>query len=109
MTEHTKTPWVVDEVRTQSGRAFRIGSGEMLRAGKGCCIIYDDHPGNPDNERAANAAFIVRSCNAHDELVAALKPLVFSSPDIPPPGVDVEDWRAAVQAARAALSRAGAE
>ncbi len=58
MTKHTLGPWVYDEVRTQCGRAFRIGSGEMLKAGKGCCIIYDDYPGNPENERKANARLI---------------------------------------------------
>lgn len=72
-TERTVGPWKAIEVRTSVGRAFRIGSGEMLKAGKGCCIIYDDYPGNPDNERAANARFIVTACNAHDELVAALR------------------------------------
>lgn len=50
--------WECNEVRTQCGRAFRIGSGEMLKAGKGCCIIYDDYPGNPENERKANASYI---------------------------------------------------
>lgn len=54
----TPGPWECSEVRTQCGRAFRIGSGEMLEAGKGCCIIYDDYPGNPENERKANAAHI---------------------------------------------------
>lgn len=71
--KRTPTPWQVDEVRTQCGRAFRIGSGEMLSAGKGCCIIYDDYPGNPLNERSANAAFIVRAVNSHDKLVEVLK------------------------------------
>ena len=56
--KHTAGPWTFDEVRTSCGRAFRIGSGEMLVAGKGCCIIYDDYPGRPDNERAANARLI---------------------------------------------------
>lgn len=56
--KHTPGPWQCDEVRTQCGRAFRIGSGEMLSAGKGCCIIYDDYPGNPVNERGANARLI---------------------------------------------------
>jgi hypothetical protein len=56
--KHTPGPWEAREVRTQVGRAFRIGAGEMLEAGKGCCIIYDDYPGSPDNERAANARLI---------------------------------------------------
>lgn len=56
--KHTPGPWEAREVRTQVGRAFRIGAGEMLEAGKGCCIIYDDYCGNPDNERKANARLI---------------------------------------------------
>jgi len=70
---HTPTPWEACEVRTQCGRAFRIGAGEMLTAGKGSCIIYDDYPGNPDNERSANAAFIVKAVNSHDTMVEALE------------------------------------
>ena len=61
MSKHTPGPWKLDEVRTSIGRAFRIGAGEMLLAGKGCCIIYDDYPGNPENERAANARLIAAS------------------------------------------------
>ena len=30
----------------------------------------------PETEIAANAAFIVRACNAHDELVAALREII---------------------------------
>lgn len=71
MSEHTPTPWVADEVRTQVGRAFRVGSGEMLKAGKGCCIIYDDY-GTGENERSANAVFIVKAANNHQRLVKAL-------------------------------------
>lgn len=65
----TPGPWTLDEVRTSSGRAFRIGVGEMLTAGKGCCIIYDDYPGNPDNARAANARLIA----AAPDLLALLR------------------------------------
>ncbi len=66
---HTPGPWVLNEVRTQCGRAFRIGSGEMVEAGKGCCIIYDDYPGDPNNQRAANARLIA----AAPEMLEALR------------------------------------
>lgn len=72
MTKHTPGPWDCIEARTSCGRAFRIGSGEMLSAGPGCCIIYDDYPGNLDNERAANARLIA----AAPELLEALTALV---------------------------------
>lgn len=58
MATHTPGPWTFDTVRTSIGRAFRIGSGEMLSSGKGGCIIYDDYPGSPENERVANARLI---------------------------------------------------
>lgn len=70
---HSPGPWKLDEVRTSSGRAYRIGTGEMLVAGKGCCIIYDDYPnGNRSNERTANAQLI----RASPELLAKLRELV---------------------------------
>lgn len=72
LAKHTAGPWVIDELRTQCGRAFRIGASEMLKSGKGCCIIYDDYPGNPHNERAANARLIA----AAPDLLAALRGLV---------------------------------
>jgi hypothetical protein len=57
--KHAPGPWTLDEVRTQVGRAFRIGTGEMLVAGKGCCIIYDDYPGgDKSKQREANARLI---------------------------------------------------
>lgn len=57
----TKGPWLNHKLDTSCGRAYRIGSGEMLVAGKGCCIIYDDYPSKPDNERSANASFIAEA------------------------------------------------
>jgi len=74
---HSPGPWQMDEVRTDSGRAFRVGTGEMLRAGKGCCIIYDDHPGAQENERKANARLIaaapalLHACREAADLLAA--------------------------------------
>lgn len=40
-------------------------------------------------------------------LVSALKPFSFCDAETPPEGVAVDDWRAAVLAARAALAKAG--
>lgn len=64
---HTPGPWSYDEVTTSCGRAYRIGSGEMLSAGKGCCIIYDGY-GHGENARKANARLI---CAAPDLDAAA--------------------------------------
>lgn len=43
---------------------------------------------------------------AAPDLYQAIKPLAFSSPDIPPNDVDPADWRSAVLAARAAMLKA---
>jgi len=70
MTEHTKTPWRViggtcifssgDEKRllayTEEGKAFDISK------------FY---------EARANAAFIVRACNFHDEIIASAESLIY--------------------------------
>lgn len=70
--KHTPTPWTHEEVRTASGRAFRIGAGDILKPTGGACIIYDDYPSGP-NERSANAALIVRAVNSHAAMVEALE------------------------------------
>lgn len=68
----TPRPWTLVEVRTSSGLAYKIGSDEMLDAGKGCCIIYDDYPPSGVSPRRANAELIVTAVNAHSKLVLAL-------------------------------------
>jgi hypothetical protein len=68
-TKFTPGPWECKQVKTSSGRAFRIGKDAMLEPGpKGCCIIYDDY-GHGTNERSANAALIA----AAPEMYAALE------------------------------------
>jgi len=56
MSEHTVTPWIID----------------------GHQIVYDDMEVCRVSGDAweANAAFIVRACNSHDELLEACKQLV---------------------------------
>lgn len=94
MAKHTPGPWALDEVRTSIGRAFRIGAGEMLQAGKGCCIIYDDYPGNPDNERSANARLIA----AAPDLLTALKGLRDECSGTPRPWILVDLLTTAAEA-----------
>ncbi len=43
---------------------------------------------------------------AAPDLYQAIKPLAFSSPDLPPKDIDPNDWRGAVIAARAAMAKA---
>lgn len=68
---HAPGPWQLDEVQTSCGRAFRIGTGEMLTAGKGCCIIYDDYGGG-ENQRKANARLIATAPDLLDACKVAL-------------------------------------
>ena len=57
--KHTPLPWTIE--RDEQGRPASIGHGHKLIAGlSGPC---------PE----ANAEFIVRACNCHDELLGALE------------------------------------
>lgn len=63
--------------------------------------VLADHISGPNIEVArGNAAFIVRACNAHDELVAALRDLIYALPSS-----DGKDWAPQFNAARAALAK----
>ena len=66
------------------------GGGDMLADLTGC----------PDAE--GNAAFIVRACNAHDDMVESVKRLLNC--------MDIAGWEGdpAAEFARAALAKAGA-
>ena len=62
MSDHTPTPWKLTKVQ---GTYFYVEWG-------GETVVQVDHDSsNAVNE--ANAEFIVRACNAHDELVAAAR------------------------------------
>lgn len=97
--KHTPGPWEAREVRTQVGRAFRIGAGEMLEAGKGCCIIYDDYCGNPDNERKANARLIAAAPDLL-EIAQEILDRGYVSESIPEERADHLALRAAIARAR---------
>ena len=60
---HTSTPWKCRNQRGPIREAIDIG-GEQLT-----CTAYGMDPQHTE----ANASFIVRACNAHDALVAALE------------------------------------
>lgn len=66
---HTPTPWIHNLKRD------RIESnGEKLLV-NGVALPCGNHP--KSTEATANAQFIVQACNAHEELVAALKGLLY--------------------------------
>ena len=63
-TKHTPGPWYT-----------RHGQISSLSSSHGCTIANCNRTakGIPDEEIEANAAFIVRACNAHDDLLNALQ------------------------------------
>jgi hypothetical protein len=73
MSETADEPWTVVEVKTASGLAYKIGSGEMLEVGKGCCIIYDDYPDARPSPRRKKADLIVTAVNAFEPMKEALQ------------------------------------
>jgi hypothetical protein len=84
-TSHTPTPWVAD--------GHYIHGPDELRF----LAVAGDRAGvTPE----ANAAFIVRACNSHDELLHHLRILAEEDSQCAP------DWVAKKSAARAAIARA---
>lgn len=91
--KHTATPW---KIAGASGTAVYGATGNMVAA------IYGDDPQCRADERMiANAAFIVRACNAHDDLVKALQGLIRAGHSL---NASSHEWNAA----HAALAKAGA-
>jgi len=74
MTEHTPTPYQFTPYPDLfEGRACGVIECTEAVRQKGRVVAYvRSGPNMPDEEAKANAAFIVRAVNAHDELVAAL-------------------------------------
>lgn len=69
MSAHTPTPWYTGE-----GKAARIVYAQHGFAVADATIYHARI--EPVMEAEENAAFIVRACNAHDDLVAALQAAV---------------------------------
>jgi hypothetical protein len=72
---HTPTPWMVIQndgayVKEDQFAKFRIDTAPESGRDVAVALVITDTP-ELDNE--ANAAFIVRAVNAHDDLVAALE------------------------------------
>ena len=98
MTEHTPTPWFVMHGTDimHGDKATRHASVDKLWADGG-------------TQACANAAFIVRACNAHDELVAALTALCCTARTFRNVPKDEKEWTPlddeALDAAFAALAK----
>lgn len=80
-TEHTPTPWVANR-----GKLLRVRSSiapYSTVAGIHKVGLFGARAGNAEGQAEANAAFIVRACNLHGDMVAALEAL---APNIPAMG-----------------------
>jgi len=66
--KHTPTPWIVSEHRATGENTLirRASKRALVLASTSDCLIND-------GEDETNADFIVRACNAHDELLEAVK------------------------------------
>jgi len=76
--EHTPGPWHVTNDQYSSalfgnhiGFTIKSWDGRLLR--DVCNITLNNAVGIPEAERKANAQFIVRACNCHDELLEACR------------------------------------
>ncbi len=74
--KHTDLPWTTDE---ETGNETILGANGILVAD--CCInVFKPHRTTAENQ--ANAIFIVRACNCHEELLEAAKELLRSFDDV---------------------------
>lgn len=94
-TAHTPTPWEA------CGNLVRTARTDVDPSG----LLVCDCPANVGN-RIEDAAFIVRACNAHDDLVAALRKAEFTLQTLTSRTARERD--ACVVEIRAALAKAGA-
>lgn len=109
--KYSKLPWSVADKHPK-----RACLGILDAGGNTIASLYDAHGDKSDqdndgvwrndHERMANAEFIVTACNAHEQLVAALKKtqaLLFLRTN-----EKDDEAMAALQQSRAALAAAGA-
>jgi hypothetical protein len=78
--EHTPLPWKVIE-NVNGGYGPPDVSAQLVYSDDGFVVaaVMSDVP---LLQRAGNADFIVRACNTHDELVAALREMIADSDDV---------------------------
>ncbi len=71
-TEHTELPWYLDKNSLLSAAAPVIVSDTCWKGRKReiARVLY--HDGSEDPEVIANAEFIVKACNSHEDLLEAL-------------------------------------
>ena len=100
--KHTPTPWNYSSGMVWAGRGEEIAVARAAR---------DDEATSPC-ERDANAEFIVRACNAHDELLEALRSIVVDADRLiaeTPRHALSQPYTVLLDQARAAIAKATTE
>lgn len=103
--KHTPTPWFASE----DGDGENYGASTLVDARNGYIASVGAPFAEVAEENLANAAFIVRAVNAHDDLVAALHEYMSQfGQALEAYGIAFTDSQKIADAkARAALARAG--
>lgn len=101
MSTHTPGPWEIDEESEDNAGQTALSITSDNRPGY-ICGIHCAEGVELDVIDRANAAFIVRACNAHGELVKALKMILKTHDPIETDEI-MEDAR---EQARAAIAKA---
>lgn len=93
---HTPTPWRYEAATTQEGDWDIVGANNLGVAE----ILY--YRAGRIQENAANAAFIVTACNAHDDLLAAAEGCLVMHAGMTPQNIEArwETLRISVAKAR---------
>ncbi len=100
--EHTATPWQLEERETDF--VLQDADGEFINY-----LTKSRHIDDLiDEEAEANAAFIVRACNAHDQLVKATRECLDQLEHEAKWGSNSEPLQDAINSARRALAKAEA-
>ena len=75
---HTPTPWRANESAFSANgmTELHIGTPELT-----ACVVYVDKAAPYAATQEANAAYIVKACNSHAQLVAALEDLLRNATD----------------------------
>lgn len=101
MNVHTATPYKLGRTYENDGAPETIISADDEH--ESAVAVALDFGAHSPTTRLKNAEFIVRACNAHDDLVKALQDIADDCADASPPS-----YGAIRQAAKQALAKAGA-
>lgn len=103
-TKHTPTPWTAEPSAAHYEILCGRGAESVPHATQVANVLMI---GERREACRANADFIIRACNAHDELVAALRGLIETA-EWAVPDTREKGLHGVIADARAALAKAGA-